>query len=76
MHRQMTFKKPLGPNGTVITMASGKTGRKQTTPPQKLLMQRFDNLVKIVDFGSHCGAHWILKGVPKIDHFRRRSKKD
>ena len=63
---QMSFKKPLGPNGTVITMVvSGKAGRETNPPGLEILMHLFDNLAKIVDFVSHCGAHWILKGVPK-----------
>ena len=28
-------------------------------------MQLFNHLADNVDLGSHLGAHWILKGVPK-----------
>ena len=57
---QMSFKKPLGPNGTVIRMVPRKAGRAQNTPPAENFMQLFDILVNIVDLGSHFGAHWIL----------------
>ena len=47
--------KPLDPNGIVVSMASGKAGR-EINP---------DNFEKMIDFGSHFGAHYILKGIPK-----------
>ena len=37
-------------------------------------MQRFDNLADIVDWGSHFGAHWMLKGVQKTDRFGTNRK--
>ena len=65
----MTFKKPLGPNGTVITMVSGKTGRETNPRRSETFMQLFNNLETIDDFGSHFGAHWILNGVLKSTAF-------
>ena len=65
----MTFKKPLRPSGTIVIDVSGKTGRETNPPSAENVMELFDNLANIVDFGSHFGAHWILKGVPKSIYF-------
>ena len=35
-------------------------------------MQRFDNLAKMVDCGSHFSAHWILNGGPNIESFLKQ----
>ena len=58
----MTFKKPLGPNGAVITMASGKAGREQNPLGLEILMRFLTIWRYLVDLGSHLGAHWILRG--------------
>ena len=62
----MIFKKPLCPNGIEIIMVSGKTDREQKRRHSESFMQLFGNLEKVVDLGSDFGAHWILKGVPKL----------
>ena len=61
----MTFKKLLGPSGTVIIMLFRKTGRETNSPPAETFMELFNVFAKIVDFGSHFGADLILKEVPK-----------
>ena len=65
---KMTFQKLPGPNGTVITMVSGKAGRETNPNHPQAFTQPFDNLANIVDCWSDLGAHWILKGVPKSTH--------
>ena len=52
-----------------------KKNRSQTNPlhPEKI-MHFFDNLINNVDFWSHFGAHWILKGVPKSTIFGNNLK--
>ena len=61
----MTFQKTLGPNGTVIAMVSGKACREKKAPGPEIFMHSFYNLEKNTNFGYHCGAHKILKRVPK-----------
>ena len=50
-------------------MLAGKAGREKNPPGPETLVQLFDNLEKIVDVGSHFGADWNLKGVPKSSFF-------
>ena len=67
----MAFQKQLGPDGTIIRMVSGKAGRETNPPHPQTFMQLFDNFEKIVDFGSHFGAHSVFKGVPKSTCFEK-----
>ena len=67
----MTFKKTLGPNGTVIKMVSGKAGRGKK---MESFMQLLNNLAKMLDLGSHVGAHWILNGSQKRLFFKKIKK--
>ena len=71
---KVTFWKPLGPNGTVIIMVSGKTGREQNLSPPQTNMFFLTTWCHLVDFGYHFGAYWILNGGPQIDHFWKQSK--
>ena len=73
---QMSFLKPLGPNGTVITVFSRKAGREQKPPHSDLFMQLVDNFSKMIDFRSRFGAHWILKGVPTSTVFGTNIKNE
>ena len=57
-------------------MVSGKAGRGRKTPGPQSFMHLFDNLAKMIDFGSHVGAHWILKGVPKSTVFENNQKNE
>ena len=45
--------------------------RKNPSHPDTF-MQLFHNFVKIIDFGSHSGAHWILKGPPPSTIFWKK----
>ena len=49
----MTFRKTLGPNGTISTMVSSTTGSWQGWVPDKWL----------IGFGHHCSRRWSPKGV-------------
>ena len=55
-------------------MVSRKVGRETHPPHPEIFMQLFDNLENIIDAGSHFGAHWILKGVPKSTVFESNLK--
>ena len=44
----MSFEKPLGPNGTVITMALGKAGSRQGRPNQEILAAKVNTLCEKV----------------------------
>ena len=75
---QMTFPKPLGPNGTVIIIFSGKAGRTKKTPRPQTFMELFDKLANIDDLGSHLATTGFWRGSPNrpflknIEQKRRR----
>ena len=58
----MIFRKPLGSNGMVIIMVSGKAGHESNSLPPEKGMDLLTIWRHLVDLGSHFGAHWILKG--------------
>ena len=62
----MTFYKPLGPNGIVIIIVSGKAGREKNLPGPQKVMDFLTTLRHMVDFGSHFSAHWISERGPQI----------
>ena len=58
----MTFKKPVGPNGTEITMVSWKAGSRQGRPAQESSVTKFSFLQKMVSkrylFENHKNRKW------------------
>ena len=64
-----------GPNGTVITMTSGKAVRETKPLGPQTNIDVLTILRHLVDFGSHLGAHWILNGVPKSIFLKNKNGK-
>ena len=69
--QQMTFKKPLGPNLTVIIMVPGKSGRENNPPTDGKTISFLYFGTTWVDLGSYFGAYQLLKGSPNRAFFEK-----
>ena len=71
---QMTFKKPLGPNDTLITMVSGKAGRERNPPLSESPVQPFDNMAPHGQFWIPFWRPLDFEGGPQSDSFLSKSE--
>ena len=67
IYRTNDLLKPLGPNGTVITVISGQAGREQNSPPAEQLMEVFDTVAPLgrfrVPFWRPLDFEWVPKSI-------------
>ena len=68
----MRFRRPLGPNGTIINILSGKTGREQNPPTPQKIMDFFDNLVPLGRIGPPFWRPQDIEGGPQIDRLKSK----